>query len=55
MFRKSFLFYFPKSQRYVIVKARDQGIAEWKLISNRCKLGAFAYDDYRIIKKVDVI
>ena len=53
-FRKTFLFYLPIPDRYVIIKARDEATAVWKLCYNyRFKIDKIT--NYEIIKDYEIL
>lgn len=53
-FRKDFLFYLPRLDKYEIVKARDESTAIWKLI-NAYKLREIDIENFVIIENFDII
>lgn len=54
MFKKDFLFYLPKIDKYKIIKARDESEAVWKLC-NYYRLAEERMENYKIIKNFDII
>lgn len=53
-FKKDFLFYLPKINKYKIIKAKDESEAVWKLC-NYYRLIEGHMENYRIIKNFDII
>ena len=47
-FKKDFLFYLPKLNKYKIIKARDESTAVWKLC-NHFRLREKDIEDFEII------
>ena len=54
LFKKDFLFYLPKINKYKIIKARDESEAVWKLC-NYYKGAEERITNYRIQRNFDVI
>ena len=53
-FKKYFLFYLPKLDKYEIIKATDESEAVWKLINNYLS-DVRKTDNYEIIKNIHII
>ena len=53
-FRKDFLFYLPRLDKYKIVKARNKSTAIWKLI-NAYRLREIDIENFVIIENFDII
>ena len=53
-FKKYFLFYLPKLDKFKIIKARDESEAVWKLCINY-RLREEDIENYEIIKNIDII
>ena len=53
-FKKDFLFYLPKINKYKIIKAKDESEAVWKLC-NYYRLAEERMENYEIIKNFNII
>ena len=53
-FKKYFLFYLPRLDKFKIIRARDESEAVWKLCSNYYRREEYI-ENYEIIRNIDII